>query len=42
MTLVYSFYKHWLPAIGQARSGPAPLLNRLPLTTVAVFLFGSW
>jgi hypothetical protein len=41
MTLVYSFCKHWLPAIepGAATAGRLPFLNRLLLTTVAVVLF---
>jgi hypothetical protein len=41
MTLVYSFYKHWLPAIepGAASTGRLPFLNRLLLTAVAVVLF---
>lgn len=41
MTLVYSFYKHWLPAIepGAATTRRLPFLNRLALTTIAVFLF---
>lgn len=41
MTLVYAFYKHWLPAIepGAVTTGRLPFLNRLVLTAVAVALF---
>jgi hypothetical protein len=41
MTLVLTFYKHWLPIIepGEEPKGRLPLLNRLVLTTMAVFLF---
>lgn len=41
MTLVYAFYKHWLPAIepGTVTTGRLPFLNRLLLTTAAVVLF---
>jgi hypothetical protein len=41
MTLVYAFYKHWLPLIeqGAVTTGRLPFLNRLVLTAVAVFLF---
>jgi len=41
MTLVWSFYKHWLPSIEPSGQVPGrlPLLNRLALTTIAVFLF---
>lgn len=41
MTLVYSFYKHWLPLFepGAASTGRLPFLNRLVLTIIAVFLF---
>lgn len=41
MTLVYSFYKHWLPWIEPAAVPPGrrSFFYRLALTTVAVFLF---
>jgi hypothetical protein len=43
MTLVWSFYKHWLPIFEPATAAPAsmrlPFLNRLVLTIIAVFLF---
>lgn len=41
MTLVWSFYKHWLPAVepGAAAPGRLPILNRLVLTAIAVLLF---
>lgn len=41
MTLVWAFYKHWLPAVepGAAAPGRLPILNRLVLTAVAVVLF---
>jgi hypothetical protein len=41
MTLVLSFYKHWLPVVerGTAPGERLPLLNRLLLTAAAVFLF---
>ena len=41
MTLVWSFYKHWLPLYEPVTTAPTrlPFLNRLVLTTIAVFLF---
>ena len=41
MTLVWSFYKHWLPAVEPGATAPRrlPILNRLVLTAVAVLLF---
>lgn len=41
MTLVWSFYKHWLPGIepGATTDARLPILNRLVLTAIAVFLF---
>jgi hypothetical protein len=41
MTLVWSFYKHWLPLYEPGSVTPTrlPFLNRLVLTAVAVFLF---
>ena len=41
MTLVWTFYKHWLPIFEPSTAGPSrlPFLNRLVLTAIAVFLF---
>lgn len=41
MTLVWTFYKCWLPAVepGSQPSGRLPILSRLVLTAIAVFLF---
>jgi hypothetical protein len=41
MTLVWAFYKHWLPIFEPTTAQPTrlPILNRLVLTAVAVFLF---
>lgn len=42
MTLVWSFYKHWLPGVEPGATTTTtrlPFLNRLVLTTIAVFLF---
>jgi hypothetical protein len=41
MTLVWSFYKHWLPSVepGATAPGRLPILTRLVLTAVAVLMF---
>ncbi len=41
MTLVWAFYKHWLPIFEPGTTEPRrlPFLNRLLLTIIAVFLF---
>jgi hypothetical protein len=41
MTLVWAFYKHWLTAFEPASTTAVrlPILNRLVLTVIAVFLF---
>ena len=41
MTLVWAFYKHWLPLFEPSTAVPTrlPFVNRLVLTAIAVFLF---